>query len=71
MLAAVRARGTKPSFVLKSGTSDMNIVGAIWNCPMIAYGPGDSNLDHTPNEHLPLDEYEAAVATVKHFIENL
>ncbi len=71
MMAAIRAQNEKPGFVLKTGTSDMNIVGAKWKCPIIAYGPGDSNLDHTPHEHLPFDEYDRAIATIKHLIENL
>jgi [amino group carrier protein]-lysine/ornithine hydrolase len=71
LLAAIRARGERPGFVLKTGTSDMNVVGAVWDCPIVAYGPGDSNLDHTPNEHLPLAEYEAAIKTLVHFIEHL
>lgn len=71
MMAAVRAMGNQPGFVLKTGTSDMNIVGAKWKCPIVAYGPGDSNLDHTPNEHLPLDEYDRAIETIKYLIEHL
>lgn len=71
MLAAIRAQGRQPGFVLKTGTSDMNVVGAAWTCPIIAYGPGDSDLDHTPNEHLPLEEYERAIAILRHLIENL
>ena len=47
----------KLGFVLKTGTSDMNVVGPVWQCPIVAYGPGDSALDHTPNEHLSIDEY--------------
>lgn len=71
LLAAIRARGKKPGFVYKTGTSDMNVVGAVWKCPIVAYGPGDSRLDHTPNEHLPLDEYEDAIETLAYFIEHL
>lgn len=71
LLAAIRARGVRPGLVTKTGTSDMNVVGAVWDCPIVAYGPGDSNLDHTPNEHLPLDEYATAIQTVRHFIEHL
>jgi len=71
MLAAIRAQGGQPGFVLKTGTSDMNVVGEKWTCPIIAYGPGDSDLDHTPNEHLPLNEYAKAVATLRHFIESV
>jgi LysW-gamma-L-lysine carboxypeptidase len=71
MLAAIRAGGDRPGFVLKGGTSDMNVVGAAWDCPIIAYGPGDSHLDHTPNEHLSLDEYARAVAALRYLIEHL
>jgi len=71
MLAAIRAHGERPAFVVKTGTSDMNVVGTKWECPIIAYGPGDSNLDHTPNEHIPLAEYQQAVVTLKTFLESL
>lgn len=54
---AIRAEGGAPAFVHKTGTSDMNIVAPIWNCPIAAYGPGDSALDHTPDERIDLDEY--------------
>jgi [amino group carrier protein]-lysine/ornithine hydrolase len=70
-LSAIRAEGHQPGFVLKTGTSDMNVVGSVWTCPMVAYGPGDSSLDHTPNEHLPLGEYRQAVAVLKRVIEEL
>jgi LysW-gamma-L-lysine carboxypeptidase len=65
------SHGGQPGFVLKTGTSDMNVVGEKWTCPIIAYGPGDSDLDHTPHEHLPLAEYALAVATLRHLIESL
>ncbi len=55
----------KLGFVLKTGTSDMNVVGPAWQCPIVAYGPGDSSLDHTPNEHLPIDEYWKAVNVIE------
>jgi LysW-gamma-L-lysine carboxypeptidase len=59
--AAIRQAGGEPAFKVKTGTSDMNVVGPVWNCPIVAYGPGDSNLDHTPNEHLDLTEYGRAI----------
>ena len=55
----------KLGFVLKSGTSDMNVVGPQWQCPIVAYGPGDSALDHTPNEHLPIEEYWKGVNVIE------
>ncbi len=60
-LAAIRASSGRPRFKLKTGTSDMNVVGPAWGCPIVAYGPGDSNLDHTPEEHLEIDEYRRAI----------
>jgi [amino group carrier protein]-lysine/ornithine hydrolase len=66
-LAGLRtvAEAEKLGFVLKTGTSDMNVVGPVWQCPIVAYGPGDSSLDHTPNEHLPLEEYWKAVNVIE------
>ncbi len=61
-LRAIREQGAEPAFKVKTGTSDMNVVGPAWNCPIVAYGPGDSRLDHTPNEHLNLAEYRQAIA---------
>lgn len=61
MLAAIRAEGGTPSFVYKTGTADLNIVGPAWQCPMVVYGPGDSALDHTPQERISLTEYAKAV----------
>lgn len=63
-LAAIRSLGGRPSFKLKSGTADMNIVGPAWNVPILAYGPGDSSLDHTPFEHLSLWEHAQAIAVL-------
>jgi LysW-gamma-L-lysine carboxypeptidase len=68
---AIRAEGGQPAFVHKTGTSDMNIVGRVWNCPMVAYGPGDSALDHTPNEHIDLNEYLRAVRVLTRALERL
>ena len=57
LLRAIRAEGGRPRFKLKTGTSDMNVVGPAWGCPIVAYGPGDSSLDHTPDEHVDVREF--------------
>ena len=49
----------------------MNVVATVWGCPIVAYGPGDSSLDHTPNEHLLLDEYWRAVLVLEQTLRNL
>jgi [amino group carrier protein]-lysine/ornithine hydrolase len=60
-LAAIRQQGGSPTFTVKSGTSDMNITAPVWQCPTLAYGPGDSDLDHTPQEHILISEYQRAI----------
>jgi LysW-gamma-L-lysine carboxypeptidase len=60
-LRSIRAEGGTPRFTLKLGTSDMNVVGPVWGCPIVAYGPGDASLDHTPEERVVVDDYLKAV----------
>lgn len=71
LLQAIRAEGGRPRFKLKTGTSDMNVVGAVWDCPMVAYGPGDSALDHTPEEHIDVREYKRSVNVLTRTLEIL
>jgi len=69
--AAIRQQGGEPTLLRKTGTSDMNVFAKAWDCPMVTYGPGDSDLDHAPNEHLPLGEYDRAVAVLETATERL
>ena len=68
---AIRAAGGTPRFKVKTGTSDMNVVAPTWDVPMLAYGPGDSALDHTPNEHVDLAELGRAVKVLGGALEHL
>jgi LysW-gamma-L-lysine carboxypeptidase len=71
ILRAIRVQGGQPRFKLKTGTSDMNIVGPAWGCPIVAYGPGDSSLDHTPREYVQLDEFLRAIGVLTQTLETL
>ena len=68
---ALRQAGVRPRFKLKTGTSDMNVVGPVWVCPIVAYGPGDSRLDHRPDERIELAEYRRAIAILTAVLEQL
>jgi len=65
LLTGIRQEGGRPGYLLKTGTSDMNVVGPAWRCPILAYGPGDSSLDHTPEEHIQIEEYLAAIRVLE------
>ena len=49
------------SFSRKTGTGDMNVLGNALKIPVVTYGPGDSRLDHTPDEHIDLEEYLVSI----------
>jgi LysW-gamma-L-lysine carboxypeptidase len=69
--AAIRSEGGDPRLLRKTGTSDMNVYAQAWDCPMVTYGPGDSDLDHAPDEHLPLSEYDRSVSVLETVAERL
>ena len=68
---AIRAQGGSPRATVKLGTSDITIVGPVWQCPIVAYGPGDASLDHTPEERIVLDEYLKAVRVLTDVLVSL
>jgi len=70
-VGALRASGVQPTFKLKTGTSDMNIVGPTWGENIVAYGPGDSRLDHTPQEHILIEEYLHAIDVLESVLRGL
>ena len=70
-IEAIREEGGDPRLLRKTGTSDMNVYATEWNCPMVTYGPGDSSLDHTPTERLPLDEFDRAVEVLNRVCDRL
>jgi [amino group carrier protein]-lysine/ornithine hydrolase len=71
MRQSIREFGGEPKFKVKTGTADMNVVAPFWNCPILAYGPGDSSLDHTPHEHLVLSEYLRAIRVLRSALSRL
>ncbi len=71
LVRSIRSYGGRPRFVYKTGTSDMNLVGPAWGCPIAAYGPGDSRLDHSGQEHIHLDEFLRAIDVISLALSDL
>ena len=71
LCGAIRANGGRPRPKVKSGTADLNVVAPIWRCPIAAYGPGDSGLDHTPHERLAIADFERSIDVLTDAIERL
>lgn len=57
LTAAIRRTGGTPGAKVKTATSDLNTVAEQWEIPMATYGPGDSVLDHSDDEHVVIAEY--------------
>ena len=70
-ISAIRTIGGQPVFKHKTGTSDMNVVGPAWGQNIVAYGPGDSRLDHTPQEHIHIAEYTQAIDILELVLKEL
>lgn len=71
LTAAIRSAGGAPKRKLKTGTSDMNTLAEVWPVPMATYGPGDSNLDHSANEHISVDEYQRGISVLRGALNEL
>ncbi|MFA6327817.1 MAG: M20/M25/M40 family metallo-hydrolase [Candidatus Micrarchaeia archaeon] len=70
MVASMRECALSPRYVKKSGSADMNITSRA-GIPTIAYGPGDSALDHTPNEVIDIADYRRAIAVLKGAVKGM
>ncbi len=68
---AIREAGGTPSFKVKTGTSDMNVLARAWRCPIVAYGPGDARYDHTPMERLGLTEFARGIDVLRRVLHEL
>jgi LysW-gamma-L-lysine carboxypeptidase len=71
LTAGIRLAGGEPRHKLKTATSDMNMVAEVWDVPMAAYGPGDSQLDHSADEHILLGDFARGIAVLGSALDQL
>ncbi|MFF3501539.1 M20/M25/M40 family metallo-hydrolase [Streptomyces sp. NPDC003247] len=68
---AIRGQRLSPRAKVKTATSDMNTLAEHWDVPMATYGPGDSALDHSADEHIVLSEYLRSIAVLSDALDEL
>jgi LysW-gamma-L-lysine carboxypeptidase len=66
-----KTRKNRVTLLKKTGTADTNEFYSSFKIPMIAYGPGNSHLDHTPNEHIIIDDYLDSIRVYREAILRL
>jgi len=57
--------------IRKTGASDMNFVGAYMKIPVVAYGPGNTQVEHTTKECIDVQEYLTSIKAVRKTLEKL
>jgi LysW-gamma-L-lysine carboxypeptidase len=60
-----------PRLIRKTGSSDMNLIGTKVRIPIVTYGPGDSKLDHSPNEYIEIEEFLLSIEVLKKVISDI
>ena len=66
-----KSRGAPVRLINKTGTGDMNVFGSRTGTPSVTYGPGDPHLDHTPNEHISLEDYLESITVLQEALRRL
>ena len=66
-----KVKSSSARLLRKTGTGDMNVLGNALKTPVVTYGPGDSRLDHTPNEHIEIQEYLDSVQVYREAVMKL
>lgn len=59
--AILKVRGKRPQLINKTGTGDMNTLGAILRIPAVTYGPGNPHLSHTRKEGIEVKEFMQSI----------
>jgi acetylornithine deacetylase/succinyl-diaminopimelate desuccinylase-like protein len=65
------AMGHEPTLFFTDGYQEMDFLVNDLGINAVQYGPGDSSLCHTDNEHLDLGQLQSCVLVYQHMIERL
>ncbi|MCA2003989.1 MAG: M20/M25/M40 family metallo-hydrolase [Candidatus Nitrosotenuis sp.] len=70
-LGVMEVERARPALIRKTGTGDMNIIGSLWNVPVVTYGPGDPHASHTIDERVSMSEFLRGIEVIKNTLHHL
>ena len=70
-LGVIDVERKRPALIRKTGTGDMNIIGTLWNIPVVTYGPGDPHASHTMDERVSMNEYLRGIEVLRNTLQHL
>lgn len=70
-LGVMEVERARPALIRKTGTGDMNIIGSLWNIPVVTYGPGDPHASHTIDEKVSMSEFLRGIEVIKNTLHHL
>jgi len=63
--------GADGKAIKKTGTADVNDFAHVYNVEAVVYGPGNSKLDHAPNENISIPEYLESIKVLEKVLEKI
>ena len=63
--------GVNGKAIKKTGTADVNDFVHVYNIEAVVYGPGNSKLDHAPNENISIPEYLESIKVLEKALEKI
>lgn len=66
-----KVKHKQATLLRKTGSGDLNLLGAKLRIPAVAYGPGDSSLDHSPNENIDVQEFLESISVYEEAVRRL
>src|SRR5574338_11009 len=61
----------RAALIRETGTGDRQIIGTLWNVPVVTYGPGDPHASHTIDEKVSMNEYLRGIEVIRNTLHHL
>lgn len=68
---SILKKGSKPQFITKSGTGDMNTYAQVFGVDAVTYGPGEAKLSHSSEEYVAVNEIISCAEVISGAVKEL